>query len=66
MLDLHHINPKTKKFTISKGVRTPVTMKAFLAELKKTIPLCRNHHAGFHHDEIYYHTTLEDYLNDGQ
>jgi len=62
MLDLHHINPKTKKFGISRGVRTPVTLSAFITELKKCVVLCRNHHADFHFRESLEGITLEEYL----
>jgi hypothetical protein len=66
IIDLHHVNPKTKKFGISRGVRDPVTLRDFVKELKKCVPLCRNHHGDFHHREVYDKITLEEYINDGK
>lgn len=64
MIDLHHINPRTKSFGISRGVRDIISARVFKAELKKCVPLCRNHHADFHHLEARTKLTLEKYLND--
>ena len=46
-LDFHHIDPTTKKFSISRGWRTK-PWEVFLEELSKCEPMCSNCHRKLH------------------
>ena len=55
-LTFHHLNPKTKKFNISKNLH--LDFNVLKRELKKTVVLCKNCHCAFHAGVLY----LEDYI----
>lgn len=63
VIDLHHTNPKTKKFGISRGIRLAVTEKEFRAELRKTVPLCRCCHGDYHFQNSRTGISTKDYIN---
>lgn len=48
-LDLHHVDPATKTFTISEGVRSRLALVVF-AEVKKCVVICANCHRKEHYD----------------
>ena len=47
LIDLHHLDPKTKSFSISSGIysKSPATLKK---EIKKCVPVCRPCHREIH------------------
>jgi hypothetical protein len=49
-LHFHHINPKTKKFTISKAATRSMSKENIEKELKKCILLCANCHFELEHN----------------
>lgn len=51
VLDMHHIDPRTKGFSISAVIRHPppgMTLEGFLDELNKCVPICANCHRRLH------------------
>jgi hypothetical protein len=51
--DFHHIDPSTKKFSISRGrTRSSITFPSFKEELIKCVILCANCHRKFHAGKI--------------
>ena len=64
LLDLHHMTPATKRFSISRGVRMSLSLRTFKNELLKTTPLCRNHHALYHHLNAECSLTTEQFIKD--
>ena len=62
-LDFHHIDPKTKSFTIARVIANRSGIESILDEIKKCVILCANCHREFHYlkgqnEEL----TIEDYL----
>lgn len=49
-IDFHHLDPKEKKDRIARLIRLPLTDER-LAELNKTIALCKNCHMELHYCE---------------
>ena len=48
-IDLHHIDPKTKLFTVnSYSIGMKHTQEEIMKELEKCIPVCANCHRKFH------------------
>jgi 5-methylcytosine-specific restriction endonuclease McrA len=46
-IHLHHIDPKTKEFSLANGNRK--SLKALMEELEKVVPLCEGCHCRLHH-----------------
>jgi hypothetical protein len=44
----HHLEPEHKKFTLSEGIRSTVSLSSFLRELEKCVCLCENCHRKAH------------------
>ena len=63
VLDFHHRDPKTKSTDVSKLMDSGYNGKLW-AEIGKTVILCRNCHATFHHLERTEGMTLEKYLQE--
>ena len=57
-LEFHHVDPNTKSFNISDGIRKNMSFKKILGECSKCELLCSNCHREEHISLIYY-----DYLN---
>lgn len=51
-LEFHHLNPSTKKYTISRLIKSGNKDKELKEELEKCILVCANCHAGIHNGEI--------------
>jgi hypothetical protein len=51
-LTAHHANPATKKYEISRVMRTGLSIDIFINELKKCLCLCMNCHAKLHANEL--------------
>ena len=64
LLDMHHLNPEEKDFTISDAIRLNFTSEKFQQEMDKCIILCANCHREFHYLESKNHITIEEYLKD--
>ena len=47
-LSFHHIDPETKEFDISSGIRQRISKKRILIEIEKCIVLCENCHRKLH------------------
>ena len=62
VLDMHHINPQEKDFSISDAIRLGFFTTKFQEELNKCIILCANCHREFHHLELEQGLTIEEYL----
>jgi len=60
-LDFHHIDPKTKKDTVSRLINNGA-YKLVREEIKKCIVLCRNCHAEFHYLQRKNNITIKQYL----
>ena len=60
LIDYHHIDPNTKDnpVTYYKTGRLDILKK----ELRKCIPLCRNCHTDFHHQEKVKGISIQEYL----
>lgn len=50
-LDLHHVDPKTKKFRVA-SLSRGTSMSGLLEEIAKCIVLCANCHRNVHANEI--------------
>jgi hypothetical protein len=62
-LDFHHIDPKTKSFTIASSVNgLKESKEKILEEINKCVVLCSNCHRKFHHMEKHDNITLTQYL----
>jgi len=71
----HHIDPKTKEFTISYGLSHGYSLKRLIEENKKCVVLCHNCHREYHskefHQDIKFISTLNfnkyiEYLQEEQ
>lgn len=51
-LEFHHLDPKTKKYTISRLIKSGNKDKELKEELNKCILVCANCHAGIHTGEV--------------
>lgn len=60
VLNFHHINPKNKKYLISRII--DYNEKIIQKELKKCILLCANCHQDFHHLKRLNNITIKKYL----
>lgn len=62
VLDFHHIDPSTKKFSIARMTSNNNHMAEIEQEMEKCIVLCANCHREFHYLEQKENITLEQYL----
>lgn len=62
VLDFHHIDPNSKKFTI--GQFKKGSFKKLQDEIDKCVVLCANCHREYHYLKKEYDITLTEYLNE--
>lgn len=60
-LELHHIDPSIKEFTLGRIIANPTKLEHIIKEAKKCILLCANYHREFHAGQI---TTLPSPIYD--
>lgn len=63
VLDFHHIDPKTKKFSIARMTSNNNHMEEIENEIEKCVILCANCHREFHYLEKEENITLDQYLS---
>lgn len=51
-LDVHHLDPDTKKFSLAGSLANPKKWIDLVTELKKCVLLCRNCHAEHHYSDL--------------
>jgi hypothetical protein len=54
LIEFHHTDPETKRCNISQMVYNGYAIGKIEDELKKCVPVCKNHHALLHWDEPLY------------
>ena len=60
-IDLHHIDPTTKKDCVSSMVHKGAPLNMIIDEVFKVIPICRSHHVDYHKHERWLEYTKNRY-----
>lgn len=61
LIEFHHRDPSEKEFVVAHWRKK--SKQAFIAEVKKCDPLCKNCHAEYHHLHEKYGVTYSEYLH---
>lgn len=61
IIDYHHLDPNEKEFHVTYYKTSKLSV--LKEEIKKCVPLCRNCHMDFHHQEKQTGISIEEYLD---